>query len=130
MKFSFVVFCVVASAVLGRRVPLEPSQRLGVPAGWSVHPVPPSRTEKLVFPVFLTPKNAEALERVATEVSTPGHPNYGRHLTLQDIQAIVAPEPHVYHAVASWLRSSNFECEPIKTGYLYYFVLWFYFFIK
>ena len=57
------------------------------------------------FVLVIQEQNLEALKEVALAVSTPGHAEYGRHRTQQQIAALTAPAEADVAVVTQWLHS-------------------------
>ncbi|KUI57401.1 Tripeptidyl-peptidase sed2 [Cytospora mali] len=74
----------------------------GVPRGWSkASPALPS--DKVTLKVGLKQQHAAALEQTVLAVSTPGHSDYGKHLTREELRSYVAPDQQSVDNVTSWL---------------------------
>ena len=43
------------------------------------------------------------LQKRLLEVSDPSHPDYGRHLSIGEVDALVAPDAGAVAAVTAWL---------------------------
>lgn len=75
-----------------------------VPQGWTkVAPAEP--TDKLSLHIALRQQHAGALEQAVLAISTPGSPDYGKHLTREALAAYVAPSPQTVDAVTRWLAA-------------------------
>ncbi len=89
----------LATAAVARVMDSVPA----VPEGWKF-----VRSAKLSDPVVLKialrQQGAEALERATLEVSTPGHPNYGMHLSREEVRALAAPSDAAVADVSDWLQ--------------------------
>lgn len=48
------------------------------------------------------------------EVSTPGHPRYGKHLKRAELKALIKPREESTAAVLDWLKSSGIPEEDIE----------------
>ncbi|KAF8267704.1 peptidase S8/S53 domain-containing protein [Lactarius quietus] len=75
---------------------------LDVPPNWETLGIPPSNTT-IDFHIALVPQHENALIDALYEVSTPGHPKYGAHLTKQRVAQLVAPHPDTLQLIHSWL---------------------------
>jgi tripeptidyl-peptidase-1 len=53
--------------------------------------------------VFVRQRNLDLLERVLYSVSDPASPSYGRHLSFEDTNALVAPDARDVAEVVAWL---------------------------
>ncbi|CAK7199346.1 hypothetical protein SEUCBS139899_002024 [Sporothrix eucalyptigena] len=77
-----------------------------VPQGWSlVRSASPS--DAIALKIALHQRSADDLERVVLEVSTPGHPNYGMHLTRDEVRSYTSPSDEAIDAVSNWLRDNE-----------------------
>jgi tripeptidyl-peptidase-1 len=52
-------------------------------------------------------KNPALLERTLYDVSTPGHPSYGKHLKHQELKRVVAASSHGRSEILRWLQQSG-----------------------
>ncbi|TMW68610.1 hypothetical protein Poli38472_006078 [Pythium oligandrum] len=59
--------------------------------------------EIVPFVVGLRPRDFETLEERLWSVSDPRNPNYGRHLTKEDVDALAAPHPRDLEGVQQWI---------------------------
>ena len=101
MLAPFLLFASVASAKVFHSLP-------NVPQGWSlVRSASPS--DAVSLKIALHQRSAADLERVVLEVSTPGHPNYGMHLTRDEVRSYTAPSDAAVDAVAVWLRDNGID---------------------
>lgn len=57
--------------------------------------------------VAVKQRNTDQLEDIFWRVSDPTSPEYGKHLTIDEITALVAPAQETVDAVLAWLRSSG-----------------------
>lgn len=74
-----------------------------VPLRWSfVRDAVPS--DPISLKIALRQQHADELEQVVLEVSTPGHPNYGMHLTRDQLRSFTAPSATAARAVSAWLQ--------------------------
>lgn len=60
--------------------------------------------------VALRLRNTAELHRTAIEVSTPGHPRYGRHLSAEDLRGLVAPAPEDARRVVDFISGVSPRC--------------------
>jgi tripeptidyl-peptidase-1 len=82
-----------------------------VPKGWKeVGRAAPDET--VFLRVALKQQHAAALEQAVLEMSTPGHPNYGMHMTRDEVRAYTAPSDAATSAVTTWLREHGIQ-EPL-----------------
>ncbi|KAI1654590.1 tripeptidyl-peptidase [Daldinia decipiens] len=79
-----------------------------VPKGWAeVRQASPD--DSVTLRVGLKQQHAAALEQAVIEISTPGHPNYGMHLSRDEVRAYTAPTKRSVSSVADWLTKSGVE---------------------
>ncbi|KAI1393126.1 tripeptidyl-peptidase [Hypoxylon trugodes] len=77
-----------------------------VPKGWTeVRQASPDDT--VTLRAALPQQHAAALEQAVIEVSTPGHPNYGLHLSRDQVRAYTAPTEKSVSSVVDWLAKSG-----------------------
>jgi tripeptidyl-peptidase-1 len=76
-----------------------------VPQGWQ-HFRPASPDEPILLRVALKqqPQRVRALDQAVLEISTPGHPNYGLHMTRDELRTYTAPSEDTLSAITAWLR--------------------------
>ncbi|EIW52208.1 family S53 protease [Trametes versicolor FP-101664 SS1] len=58
--------------------------------------------------------NFPALEQALMDVSTPGSPLYGQHLSKEEVEALVAPKPETIAAVNTWLTENGIEASTVS----------------
>jgi tripeptidyl-peptidase I len=81
-----------------------------VPEGWTeVRKADPS--EPISLKLALRQTRPRDLERTALEIATPGHANYGLHLTKAQLREFTAPAKRSVSEVSAWLRQHNIEGE-------------------
>lgn len=73
-----------------------------VPRGWSKSTAA-LPTDKLALKIGLKQQHAAALEQVVLAVSSPGSPDYGKHLTREELRSYVAPTGQSVDDVTAWL---------------------------
>ncbi|KAK1751148.1 subtilisin-like protein [Echria macrotheca] len=74
------------------------------PKGWS-RIGSASQQDPVTLRIGLRQQHAQALEQAVLEMSTPGHPNYGMHMTRDEVRAFTAPSDASRDIVARWLRA-------------------------
>jgi len=99
-----------------------------VPQGWEVHSAPPpdhlinlriglKASYKLAITIvragiefyFQQEGKIDELINHLYEVSDPNHHRYGKHLSKEEVDALVEPHPDTVAAVEDWLRSHDIE---------------------
>lgn len=58
--------------------------------------------------------NGDELERVLLDVSDPDSPNYGNHLTADEVDRLVAPKSTDILAVLGWLHRNGVDMDEIE----------------
>lgn len=100
--------CAIAAAAAADLVEVEgPVESL--PPSWSIlHPTPRGHSLELYFAV--KQRGLAKLESTLLSVSTPSSPDYGKHLTNDELQHLTAPAETNIEAVSNFLLS--FGAEP------------------
>jgi tripeptidyl-peptidase-1 len=81
-----------------------------VPSAWSLKmnsQVNSSQPFKLR--IHLKNKNMDSLHQTIMNVSTPNHPSYGKHLTRQQVNDMIAPQQESFDGVMKLLKSYGIE---------------------
>lgn len=73
-----------------------------VPDGWKEIRKAKS-AEPIALRIALRQQRAEALQQAVMDISTPGHPNYGMHMTREEVRAYTAPSATAVSGVTTWL---------------------------
>ncbi|KAF9013555.1 subtilisin-like protein [Hymenopellis radicata] len=73
-----------------------------IPRGW-VYQAAPSPDHVLDMRIGLKKHREGELISALYEVSSPQHERYGKHLSKEEVDALVAPHPDAVEAVESWL---------------------------
>ncbi|KAK3936793.1 tripeptidyl-peptidase [Diplogelasinospora grovesii] len=76
---------------------------LAVPKGWK-EVRQASLSESISLRIALRQQHSEALEQAVLEMSTPGHPNYGMHMTRDEVRSYTAPSESAILSVTEWLH--------------------------
>ncbi|KAI1188319.1 tripeptidyl-peptidase [Nemania serpens] len=93
-----------ATAATARLMDSLPS----VPQGWS-QIRQATGNEPITLRLALPQQHVDALEQAVLEMSTPGHANYGKHLSRLELRSYTAPTHEAVSSVVSWLTSSNIK---------------------
>ena len=80
-----------------------------VPFEWT-YEGPANNDTILNLQLVINTGRGEALTAKLVEIGTPGNSNYGKHLSQQQLSAIVAPAPGSVDLVTSWLSSFSGVC--------------------
>lgn len=87
---------------------LEKHSWADIPRGWKwVSKPDPESTIELRF--GLKQDRVDELISSLYEVSTPNHHRYGKHLSKEEVDALVAPHPDSVEAVESWLLHHDID---------------------
>ncbi|KAI1747883.1 tripeptidyl-peptidase [Xylaria castorea] len=93
-----------ATAAAARLMDSLPS----VPQGWK-QVRQAALDEPITLRVALPQQHAVELEQAVIEMSTPGHPNYGKHLSQLELRSYTAPTDEAVSSVVSWLSNSHIK---------------------
>ncbi|KAF8268014.1 peptidase S8/S53 domain-containing protein [Lactarius quietus] len=85
-----------------------------VPKNWESLGRPPLSTTIDLY-ISLKPQSENALIDVLYNVSTPGHPVYGEHLSKEQVAELVAPHPRTLKLVNSWLKHNGIPSSSVTT---------------
>ncbi|KAL7625938.1 hypothetical protein AAE478_002707 [Parahypoxylon ruwenzoriense] len=77
-----------------------------VPKGWA-ELSQASPDDRVSLRVGLSQQHTAALEQTVLEISTPGHPNYGMHMSRDEVRAYTAPTKQSVSSVVDWLTESG-----------------------
>ncbi|KAJ6514898.1 family S53 protease [Mycena vitilis] len=89
--------------------------REDTPQGFaSLGAAPATQSMKLRF--ALASNDIPGLEKALLDVSTPSSPNYGAHLTRDEVNTYMTPSNEALAAVHDWLSSNNVTVDPIADG--------------
>lgn len=83
------------------------SDAMLVRSGWSMKDSATAARRNLQLTFAVRQQNLDRLARTVLEVSDPTHPSYGQHLSLTEVNELVAPAAESVQAVMSFLSSSN-----------------------
>uniref|UniRef100_A0A8C7GZ10 Tripeptidyl-peptidase 1 n=1 Tax=Oncorhynchus kisutch TaxID=8019 RepID=A0A8C7GZ10_ONCKI len=108
-------FCVLICSSLILCEHLEADQDILIPEDWTrVGRIDP--TEKLELTFALRQQNVDQLEHLLLLVSDPESAQYGKHLTLEEVAALVRPSQLTQKVVRHWLQSHGVtDCQTILT---------------
>lgn len=96
MRALILSFVAVAAAEVIHSLP-------SIPPDWSFVRDAVS-SDPIALKISLHQQHSDELEQVVLEVSTPGHSNYGMHLTRDQLRSFTAPSADAVSAVSSWLQ--------------------------
>ncbi|KAH8830289.1 subtilisin-like protein [Flagelloscypha sp. PMI_526] len=114
MRFN-VVHCL---CLLGTTVALSPPARrdwvyalkesIPLPQGWNKVGLAPDFAS-IKLRIALPQHRYDELEEHLYEISDPSHGRYGQHLTLEEVQELVAPHPEHLDTVKNWLAAHELK---------------------
>ena len=107
---SFLLLAALVSVVCGAPQDLKLRQSVEVPRNW-VDLGRASSTHVIPLRIALPQARFPELEKHLAEISDPFHSRYGKHLSKEDVEALVAPHPSSVDAVYEWLESHGFQRE-------------------
>ncbi|KAF8935202.1 hypothetical protein BGZ52_000910 [Haplosporangium bisporale] len=79
-----------------------------IPKNWEKQRPPPLDT-LLHLKIDLTLQNVNAFHQKVLDISTPGHPSYGMHMSQAEIDNMLKPADESAKLVLKWLRSHNIQ---------------------
>lgn len=108
MKLGLVVIAVcLVQAAIALRIEFKSVEQLAnIPEGWTKGDSPPPSTV-LKLRLAADQPNLIALEQDVIDISTPGHPRYGRHMRRDELKDILRPEAAVSNQILSWFNAEN-----------------------
>ena len=84
-----------------------------VPRGWQRgDAVPASKT--LHFRIAVKQENAYEFEQHVIDISTPGHPKYGQHMSHQELKRALRPSSDATEAIVGWLKGEGVVSKSIE----------------
>lgn len=103
-SFAFLAFLAVTTARVFDQVPSG-----SIPSGWRLAS-PSLATDKVTLKIGLKQQHAAALEQTVLAISTPGNPDYGKHLSREELRSYVAPSTRATEEVSAWL--AEYDIKP------------------
>ena len=107
---SLLLLAIMAGVVCGAPQALKLRQSVAVPRNW-VDIGRASPTHVIPLRIALPQARFPELEQHLAEISDPFHAGYGKHLSKEDVEALVAPHQSSVDAVYEWLESHGFQRE-------------------
>ncbi|GBE79871.1 Tripeptidyl-peptidase sed3 [Sparassis crispa] len=83
------------------------------PRGWTKLELAPAN-HNIELRIGLPQSNFAELERHLYEVSDPFHERYGEHLSKEEVEALIAPNPESINRVDEWLASHGITAEDFS----------------
>ncbi|KAI9434428.1 subtilisin-like protein [Lactarius indigo] len=108
--FNFFLAVPLASLAAGTTSDLKLRQIVDSPHNWLNLGRAPS-SHIIPLRIALRQPRFSELENHLSEISDPFHPNYGKHLSKEEVEALVAPHPSSVDAVHEWLESHGVQKE-------------------
>ena len=87
-------------------------ESVDIPRGWAEHSVP-SPDHIISLHIGLPQPNFSELERHLYEVSDPDHHRYGKYLSKEEVEELVAPHPNSLGAINEWLGAHGLSEDDI-----------------
>ncbi|EON68558.1 hypothetical protein W97_07816 [Coniosporium apollinis CBS 100218] len=84
-----------------------------VPNGWRMVGVP-DPSQRLRFSIAVKQQNRALFEQTLYDVSTPSHPDYGRHLKRDELKDLVRPTVEATLSIIEWLEESGVRSGSIQ----------------
>ena len=78
----------------------------GIPEGWKQGPSVPASTI-LRFRLAVVQENAYDFEQHVIDISTPGHPKYGMHMSREELKRHLRPSTGAKDSLLSWLDTEG-----------------------
>lgn len=95
-------------------VDFEVKESIGsLPEGWVQDGPAPSGFSVTLRIALRDEEKRSMFEHRLLAVSSPDHPDYGQHLSLEETNTILRPEPHVSDQVFSWLADEGVSAANI-----------------
>lgn len=85
----------------------------GTPHGWEQGAAVPA-SKRLRFRVALKQENAYDFEQHVIDISTPGHPKYGQHMSHQDLKRALRPNSAATESIVGWLEAEGVPASDIE----------------
>lgn len=94
---------------------LEPDQSLGIPDGWT-HVGRLAAFDDVTLTFALKQQHVDKLKDLVNRVSDPDSPFYGKHLSLQELGAMIQPSGLTLSTVRKWLQMHGVDdCQTVQT---------------
>lgn len=77
-----------------------------VPEGWQ-HVGSPGPQQTIVLRIAMVSPGEDEFERRLYQMSDPSHPEYGNHLSREELDAILQPDAKATAGVMAWLRQAG-----------------------
>lgn len=108
----FLILPLVVAQSLACRNSLQAVENLEfIPAPW-VQSRPASADHS--FQISIALQRNQHIEETLYNISTPGHSQYGKHLTRLEAQTLLSPDVDSHSSIMEWLKQSSISTEHIK----------------
>lgn len=74
----------------------------------------PSPLALIKFRLAVKSPDLAVFEQKVIELSTPGNPSYGQHMSREQVRQLLRPSPDVSNQILSWLNSENISPSTIE----------------
>jgi len=81
-------------------------QLRSIPEGWRQGDAAPAAL-RLRFRIAVRQENAYHLEQTVLDISTPGHPRYGKHFKRDELKAMIRPSADASQSILGWLQAGG-----------------------
>ncbi|KAH9053079.1 subtilisin-like protein [Lactarius vividus] len=123
-RWLSVLFVLTVASLTALAVPLvQPWHDISVKHAWNAVPDnweclgPPPAGITIDLHIALQPQEEDVLMEALYEVSTPGRPEYGKHLSKEEVAKLVEPHPDTLDLVHSWLAHHGVHSSSISTSH-------------
>jgi tripeptidyl-peptidase-1 len=101
--------CFLATALVAVIADRPPVAHIAdeLPTSWRKLEQPVATSHPMTIQLSLQQSNLAELQNVASSVSDPKSPSYGKYLSLADLNTLTAPKASHVAAVENWLSASN-----------------------
>jgi len=114
MKFLIALFALFAAASAAiNRVAVETDMPLQIPAGWT-QGQRFTGNKPFTLNIAIKHQNVDEVRRIHKAVSDPKSPEYGNHLTLDELNKIWSPSEEAVTAVKVWLHKYGITNDQMK----------------
>ncbi|KAH9051639.1 subtilisin-like protein [Lactarius deliciosus] len=126
MHYSWlsVLIVLTVASLTALAIPLaQPWHDISIKHAWNAVPHnweclgPPPHTITIDLHIALQPQKENTLREALYEVSTPGRPKYGKHLSKEEVAKLVEPHPDTLKLVYSWLAHHGVHSSSISTSH-------------
>lgn len=120
MLFNVAILAATVGNVLAASVPhlnkrgYAVKEDIAVPHGWTRHHERLEKSQLIPLKIGLVQQNLNKAEQLLYEVSNPRHRSYGRHMSVADIKALIAPAQESIDRVMEWLASHDIHHSEVE----------------